>query len=155
MRRKPMTFLLGRRLIVPVLGLLVLLTFLALVLPSRAEAGLQVQAQLRTPHVTVRVANAPRSYPIERVRIPSQVYMTKWNQKIARRLAKRTPYPKEVFVDLRKAGYSWSQIGHVLRIPQAVIRDAVRPYLVNSSRNQPCRQHLNHRGGGVCCWNGE
>ncbi len=155
MRCKPMTYLLGRRLIVPVLGLLLLLTFLALVLPTRAEAGLQVRAQLQTPHVTVRVANTPRYYPVERVRIPTQVYLTKWDHKIARRLAQRTPYPMEVFVDLRKAGYSWSQIGHALRIPQQVIHDAVRPYLANLSQNQPCRHHLNNQRGGVCCWHGE
>jgi hypothetical protein len=120
-----MTSLLGPRLIVPILGVLILLTAAALLLPGRAEAGLRVQARVNTPHVQVRVANAPDFHHVERYRNPYRVHRTKIDLKIARKLAKRTRYGKGIFLDLRSAGYSWRKIGRILHINPRLVRRTV------------------------------
>lgn len=125
MRQKPMTSLLGRRLIVPVLGVLILLTAAALLLPSQAEAGLRVRAQVVTPHVQVRVATGPDFHQAARIRDPYVVYQARVDRKIARKLALRTRYGMGVFLDLRSAGHSWQKIGRILHIHPQLIRRTV------------------------------
>jgi hypothetical protein len=142
-----MTSLLGPRLIVPVLGVLIFLTAAALLLPSRAEAGLRVQARVITPHVQVQVANGPDHYRVERIRNPYIVHRAKVDRKIARKLAQRTRYGMAVFLDLRSAGYSWKKIGRILHIHPRLIRRTVAAVEADWGYHQNRPNWRNNRGG--------
>jgi len=125
MRQRPMTSLLGPRLIVPVVGVLILMTAVALLLPSQAEAGLRVRAQVVTPHVQIRVASGPDYHYGVRIRDPYVAYQARVDRKIARKLAGQTRYGMGVFLDLRSAGHSWQKIGRILHIHPQLIRRTV------------------------------
>jgi hypothetical protein len=107
------------------LALLAVLVLSGLLQPAPAQAALRVQAQLRLPAIDVIVHGGPRhaAPAIRNARIPQR--LSKMDLKIAKRIAWHTPYRKAVLLNLRRAGYTWAQIGRMLSIPPRVMRVAL------------------------------
>jgi len=145
MRHVPLTNLWGRRLIGPLLGLVVLLVLMVLLLPDVAKAGLVVQGQVRTPDGKVVVAVGSHYDQPQRSQSRYFHSISKMDQRIAQQLARRTVYRKAVFLDLRRAGHSWREIGRLLHIPQRVMRIAIRPVLRDHNNNRHWSDYYNRR----------
>jgi DNA-directed RNA polymerase specialized sigma24 family protein len=130
MKRLPATparTLVGQRLIGPVLVTLFFMALLALLIPAQAEARLIIRAQVRLPHVSAVLDTSPlRAAPV-RQEVRCEQSLTGADRQIANRLARMTPYHLAAFLDLRRAGYSWREIGRLLDIPQRVMRMALQP----------------------------
>ena len=89
---------------------------------GKAEAGVRINARLKTPHVSVHFRNAPRTARVHR---PFVYRITQRDRAIARRLAYQTGHRRMVFLDLRARGFTWRQIGRRLAIPPRLVRIAV------------------------------
>ena len=131
MKRQSNHQLSGRRLILPALAVLAL-TILAI--PGSAEAGVRVGVQVKAPLINavfhsgghgsglhVNVQPRIRDYQITRI-----------DRKIARKLAKRTIYTKQELLQLKRVGYTWNQIGRLLRLPSKMMRSVLKPYQIHS-----------------------
>ena len=126
MKRQITNQLSGRRLILPALTVLAL-SFLAI--PGSAEAGTRVRVQVKTPLINA-VLHSGGNGPGLHVQLPVRqrvVVITQADQRIARRLAKRTVYTKPELLQLRRVGYTWNQIGELLRLPRQMMRSVLQP----------------------------
>lgn len=142
----PVSALLGRRLIGPVLGAIFLMTLASLLIPARADARLRVIGRWTGPNheVVVRAGSGPDRH----IRVPvacRDYKITPQDRKIAKRLARKTPYQKRVFLELRQAGFGWLEIGRILSIPPRLTTVAVQSVLHDQhGRND---DHGHRRGG--------
>lgn len=98
-----------------------------------AEAGIRVDATLRTPHVRVHVQNRPGHlgryvrghaplYVYERYRVGPR------DRRIAQRLARYTGTSPRELIYLRRQGYRWVQIGRWLELPRPVVQAAMHDH---------------------------
>lgn len=93
---------------------------------SQAQAGVVVRARIGAPVVKVKVdQRGPRVV----LRTPPRHFghareISKLDRRMARRLARVTPYNKGLLLEWRRAGYGWFSIGHKLDIPSRVISAA-------------------------------
>lgn len=113
------------------LGLVALLLPLTLS-AQKASAELRVRAELRTPHVSVRLGNThdrmlPRR-PLLRLRACDDysVRLSKWDRKVARRMSHMTGVRKGRLLNLRRSGFSWREIGWDIGLSRREIRWALR-----------------------------
>jgi hypothetical protein len=146
MERLPMNVISGRRLIGPVVVFLTLLGLAIVMIPGRADAGLKVRARLGGPHFGVVLDSHPRKVAVRRHLRYERIHLTQADRKIARRLARKTPYSKRVFLDLRRNGYSWRRIGAMLDIPRWVVTRTVRSVYHNQRGPRSP-----YRSGGLQC----
>jgi hypothetical protein len=113
-----------------------LLTAGLLTLPGllrSADARIIVSARISSPHLSVRVSNAPMVRvapppPVRRVvrvetrrpavrgRVVVVDGITKADRRIAHRLAKITGYSQHALLDYRRAGYTWNETARLLDI---------------------------------------
>jgi hypothetical protein len=89
---------------------------------GKAEAGVRINARLKTPHVSVHFRNAPHTARVHR---PFVYRITQRDRAIAKRLAYQTGHRRMVLLDLRSRGFTWRQIGRRLAIPPRLVRIAV------------------------------
>jgi DNA-binding NarL/FixJ family response regulator len=89
---------------------------------GKAEAGVRIDARLKTPHVSVHYRSGPRTARVHR---PFVYRITQRDRAIARRLAYQTGHRRIVLLDLRSRGLTWRQIGRRLDIPPRLVRLAV------------------------------
>ncbi len=133
MKRQSNLQLSGRRLILPALAIL---TLSMLALPSYSEAGIRIGAKLKTPNIrAVFNSDAPNQGLHARVNPryrDHHIQITKVDRKIARKLAKRTIYTKHELIQLRRAGYTWNQIGRLLRLPSKLMHKILKPYQLHT-----------------------
>jgi len=106
---------------------------------GKAQAGVRVKAQLKTPHVTVHFNHGSRPGRTHR---PFVYRITQRDRMIARRLAHETGYRQNILLDLRARGLSWKQVGQRLDIPRRTIKVAVR--------SVDLRDHRRVRGPQTC-----
>lgn len=158
MRRIPTTLMFGRRLIGPVLAALMLLTVLGLMLPSRADAQIRLGVRLSIPHVDVVIRTGTDGHAVRTCQVPVRrvTVLDRGDRLTALRLARETRYGQDVFLDLRRAGYDWYEIGRILDLPRRMIVAAVyagddghRDWnRGNHYGNDRGRDHDGNRGGG-------
>jgi hypothetical protein len=130
-------------LIGPVLVLIVSLVLVVLLLPDPAKAGLVIRGQAYTPGGRIVVAVDTRHGQHRRQPARYHYPVSRMDHKIARKLARRTPYRKAVYLDLRRAGYSWREIGRILHIPRRIMRTAIRPVLHDHNNSRHWRDYYN------------
>lgn len=106
---------------------------------GKAQAGVRVKAQLKTPHVTVHFNHGSRPGRMHR---PLVYRVTQRDRMIARRLAHETGYRQNILLDLRVRGLSWKQVGQRLNMPRRTIKVVVR--------SVDHRDHRRVRGPQVC-----
>lgn len=100
-------------------------------LATDARAGVRVHATLRTPGVEVRVGHPPyyRQYKYRARRLPARPlhYYTvdRHDWRVAGRLATITGVSTRDLIQLRRYGYTWREIGRILRLPRGVTRAAM------------------------------
>jgi hypothetical protein len=114
-----------------------LLSLIALVLivgPGRAtdaDAGIRVDATLRTPNTRVHISNTSsqhfQSYFAKnhRIRTYRHYRIGEQDRKMARRLAWYTGVPARELIYLKRRGYRWFEIGRWLHVPRPVVRAAM------------------------------
>jgi hypothetical protein len=103
-----------------VLALSAVLALSCLLSASPARADLRVQAHLRLPAVDVVVHAGPGPATCVRSCPAGTDRLSRLDHRIARYLARRTPYKTVVLLGFRRAGYSWLDIGRRLRIAPQV-----------------------------------
>ena len=126
MKRQTTNQLSGRRLILPALTVLAL-SFLAI--PGSAEARTRVSVKVKTPIISA-ILNYGGYGPGLHVKLPARQHrlvLTKADRQIARKLARRTIYTKHELLQLRRVGYSWNQVGRLLRLPRQLMRSVLYP----------------------------
>ncbi len=125
-------------------------TLLLILVPRPAQAEPRVAARLRLPSVDVRVVSgAHRSrLSVRPVRRPVPVVLTRLDGRVAKVLAKRTGYRRNVLMDLRRAGLNWYRIGARLDIPSGIVRVS----LATARRMEPAprRGVVGHRHSRGC-----
>lgn len=100
---------------------------LGLVLVEKSAAEVRVDARVKTPHVRVRISNAPivldgvykKKHPP--VRKKRSYGISKRDRAIAHRLAQYTGAPARKLLKLRRRGYSWFKIGRFLNLRAPVV----------------------------------
>ncbi|MBU8869945.1 MAG: hypothetical protein KOO60_03610 [Gemmatimonadales bacterium] len=148
MKRQSNNHLSGRRLILPALAVLTL-SFLAI--PSSSQAGIRFGVKVKTPTISA-VFHSDGPGPGLHVKVHPRYrdyQITKVDRKIAMKLAKRTPYSRHELLQLRRVGYSWNEIGRLLRLSPKMMRKALRPYqshIGDLSRHTPDRCDDDRRG---------
>jgi hypothetical protein len=96
-------------------------------LAVEASAGLRVAARVRTPHLDIRIGNAPGpALAIVRdgcLRPPLRPVhrIDPLDRRIAKRLARYTGVPKGELLQLRRAGYRWIEIGRYLGLSRRAV----------------------------------
>lgn len=150
-----------KRMRMTLLSLMALALLVAPVIVQAAEAGIRFNVAVSTPHVRVRVGNAPSGYRIyKRGYLPVRrliVYkIGTRDRKIALRLAQYTGMPARELVHLRHRGYTWFEIGRWLGLPRPVIRAAMHPrtwktFLIEERRLARCGAYRIGQRGAVCC----
>jgi len=104
---------------------LLTLSMLALLLlgAGDASARVRVRATVHTPYGAVRIDNSQRGrYYAPRRHLDYTV--TRYDRKIAKRLARYTGVSKGEILRLRRQGYRWSEIGRRLDVSRRVVRAA-------------------------------
>jgi hypothetical protein len=97
---------------------------------ARAEAGVRVDVRLRTPHVEVVVGSGdtrcgmPVGPRVERM----PIVINRYDRKLARSLARRYDCSRDDLLDLRRDGYSWSEIRGFLCLPPRQMHAALHPH---------------------------
>jgi hypothetical protein len=100
-------------------------------LATDARAGVRVNATLRTPGVEVRVGHPPyqRHYKYRARRLPARPFhyytVDRHDWRVAGRLASITGVSTREMIQLRRYGYTWREIGRILRLPRGVTRAAM------------------------------
>lgn len=145
MKRQIKNHLSGRRLILPALTALALSMMIA---PAGAQAAVRIGVKVNTPVVTA-VLHSGGYGPGLQIRVPAGqrgIELTKVDRRIARQLAKRTVYNKSELLQLRRAGYSWDQVGRLLRIPSRLMQSVLPGHGIRCGNDS----HLdrNHRSSG-------
>ncbi len=99
-----------------------------------AQAGIKFGVRVDTPVVKARYHSGHGSRI--HVRVPSydyRVQITKFDRKVARKLARRTDYNKRELLRLKRAGYNWREIGRMLHLPRKMVRRVIRNVRISMS----------------------
>jgi len=125
---------------------LVVVAAIGLGLPTRADARIRVSVHVTTPDLQVRVNTpAPFRDPVL-VRPLGRPYVVvdRHDRQIARSLARRFDCPRYVLLDLRRDGYTWTEIRAILSLPPHRLRAVLSAY------DRPHEDHGrgNERGHG-------
>ena len=115
---------------------------------DEAQARVRVRATVRTPYGHIQIDNGAyhhtRGY---RQALPVRHYeyycVTKRDKKIAGRLGHYTGVPRRELIQLRKQGYTWSEIGRWLDVSRKVVRAA--------KSEKRWRRFMRHRNRGHYC----
>ncbi len=103
-----------------------------------AQADVRFGVRVNTPVVKARFHSGAGSRI--HVRIPAHnrgVKITKFDRKVARKLARRTDYSKGELLHLKRIGYSWRQVGRILHLPRRMVRHVIRDVRISmSSRSE-------------------
>jgi hypothetical protein len=124
MKRQITNHLSGRRLILPALTVLALSI---LTVPASAQARVRIGVKVNTPIGTAVVHSGGHGSGLQ-IRVPARhhrVIITKTDRRIARKLSKRTQYSKRELLQLRRVGYSWNEVGRLLRLPKRLMRSVL------------------------------
>lgn len=116
----------GRRLI---LSALAVLTLTIVMLPVGAQAKTRIKVRVKTPIVQAVFHSGNHGSGL-RIGIPvghRVVLVTDHDRRIARRLARRTEYHRSELLQLRRVGYTWSEIGRLLRVPRRTMSVVLNP----------------------------
>ena len=127
MKRQIKNHLSGHRLILPALTVLALSV---LTIPASAQARVRIGVKINTPIINAVIHSVGHGSGLQ-IRVPARhhlVVMTKTDRRIARKLAKRTDYSKRELLQLRRAGYSWNEVGRLLRLPHRLMRSVLHPH---------------------------
>ena len=97
---------------------LIAVVLLSLGRSAQSHADVRVDVHLRTPRVDVHVGShdrclAPRPLPPAARTV---VVLDRTDRKIARALAYRTDYRVDELLAWRRAGYSWREVGAILKL---------------------------------------
>lgn len=130
----------------------VLVLLLTIGAVDEAQARIRVQATVKTPYGRVQIDNGAyhhtRGY---RRALPVRHYedyrVSKRDRNIARRLGRFTGVPKRELVQLRRQGYSWSEIGRWLDVPRKVVKAAKNGKSWKRFMNRHNRGHYCEVGG--------
>ena len=99
---------------------------------SNADAKVRVNATLRTPTVRIHVGNDYANYKrgYKRRHRPTRTHMYVWitrqDRAIAHRLAWYTGVPSREFIQLKRQGYRWPEIGRWFYVSRPVVRAAMQ-----------------------------
>ena len=100
-------------------------------LMTDARAGVRVAASVHTPNVSIHAGSNPScNFCIDQGRrIQSRRYMgyeiTRRDRMIARRMTWYSGVRLGEVLRLRRHGYNWFEIGHMLHMPRPVVRAAM------------------------------
>jgi hypothetical protein len=142
MKRFPKSFRFNHGTAVSALAVLFLLSA---GLPSRADATVRVSVNIQTPHVSVAVHSHDRScatQPVRPIERPC-VVIDRFDRKTARSLARQFDCCQTMLLDMRRAGYAWSEIRVFLSYP---------PRMAHSVFAGFQRDHQRCDHASVCMW---
>lgn len=103
---------------------------------SSAEAGVNVKVRINTPAVKATLHSGGHG-PGLRVQVQPQRHqfrITKFDRKVARKLARRTAYNKQELLRLKRDGYSWAQVGNILHLPRRSVQNILRQVSLEMDR---------------------
>lgn len=112
--------------------------------PSAAEAGVKFRVRLDTPTVKASLHSGGHG-PGLRVRLePARraAVITRFDRKVARKLARRTVYHRHELLRLKRSGYSWARIGHILDLPRRSVQNVLR-----QTGREMARLEMRHQRG--------
>lgn len=103
---------------------------------ANAEAGVNFQVRVGTPAVQATLHSSGHGPDLHIQMKPAcrAVALTEFDRKVARKLARRTAYDKQELLRLKRVGYSWAQIGNILKLPRSAVQNVLRQTSLQMAR---------------------